>query len=157
MVNVGGVVSVGGFGGSGGSGGSNSGIQTFNGLVGPDVTLVGTSGVQVAPVSASTINIGVDAIGVNGISVSIVDNQLVIDGVGASGAGGGVTKFAATFSNITSGIFTHSLGTLDVVVQVRDNASGGGRVLIPDFIVIENLDQVSLVFNRPQSGRVVIV
>lgn len=132
MVNVGGIVSVGG--GSGGSSGSTSGILSINGQTGPAVTIVG----------------------VNGISVTAGGNQIVIDGAGASGTTSGATKFAASFSSISSGLFTHSLGTLDVIVQVYDNGSPR-RAIMPDDIIIENTTQISLIFNTPQSGRVVIV
>lgn len=77
---------------------------------------------------------------------------------GSSGSSAsGVQKYAASFLNITSGIFTHNLNTLDVIVQVRDNPSGGGRVYMPDEIVIDNLNNISLVMNNPQSGRIVII
>ena len=132
MVNVGGIVSVGGT--SGGGSGSTSGIQSINGQTGPAVTIVG----------------------VNGIQVTAAGNQIVIDGAGASGTSGGTTKFAASFSSITSGIFTHGLSTLDVIVQVYDD-SAPRRAIMPDDIIVENTAQVSLIFNTPQSGRVVIV
>jgi len=133
MVNVGGIVSVGG-GGAGSGGGSTSGITTLNpgGNTGPTVSITG----------------------VNGIDVTGGSNQIVIDGAAVSGS---VTKFAASFAGITSGLFTHGLGTLDVIVQIRDSETGGASVLIPDMIIIENLDQVSITFNTPQSGRVVII
>lgn len=78
---------------------------------------------------------------------------------GTSSGGGsssGTTKFAASFINITSGIFTHSLGTEDVLVQVYNNQSPR-RQILPDEIRIENSNQVSLLFNALQSGRVVII
>lgn len=132
MVNVGGIVSVGGS--SGGSSGSTSGIQTINpgGNSGPTVTITG----------------------VNGISVTGGGNQIVINGASLSGT---VTKFASSFTAITSGLFTHNLNTLDVIVQVRDGVSGGASVILPDAIIIENLNQVSVLFNTPQTGRVVII
>ena len=66
------------------------------------------------------------------------------------------TKFAASFSNITSGVFTHGLGTLDVVVQIYDDQVPR-RVILPDEIVIDNVNQASVLFNRPQSGRIIII
>jgi len=122
MVGVGNIVSVGGAGGSGGSGGSGSGIQDLNSQEGPSVTLVGTSGIVVSPVSPNVINIG-------------------------------YAKFSTTFTSITSGIFTHRLDTEDVIVQVYSN----NRLILPDQIIIENSQQVSVLFNRPQTGKVVIV
>lgn len=158
-LGVGSIVSVGG-GTSSGGGGSSSGIQTINGQVGPDVSLVGTSGIIIAGVSSNVINIGYDAsgvVGVNGIDVQQVGGDYIIDGAGASGAGGGVTKFASSFTAVTSGLFTHNLGTEDVIVQVYNRQTPRRSVIFPDEIVVENSNQVSILFNRPQSGRVVII
>lgn len=132
MVNVGGIVSVGGSGGGGS--GSTSGIQSINSQTGPAIVVTG----------------------VNGISVTAAGNVITIDGAGASGVSSGSNKFASSFSSITSGVFTHGLGSLDVIVQVY-NDQVPRRWLIPDQIVIDNINQVSLIFNRPQSGRVVII
>lgn len=134
MVSIGGIVSVGG-GGSSSGGGSTSGITSINSQSGPAIIITG----------------------VNGISVTANANQILIDGAGASGTQSSVSKFAASFSSITSGLFSHNLGTLDVIVQVRDSAAGGARIIIPDEIIVENLNQVSLLFNAVQSGRVVII
>lgn len=131
MVNVGGIVSVGGS--SSGGSGSTSGIQSINGQAGPAIVITG----------------------VNGITVTAGGNQILIDGAGASGTSGGTTKFAASFSSISSGLFTHGIGTLDVIVQVYSDIPR--RALMPDDIIVENTNQISLIFNTPQSGRVVIV
>lgn len=127
-IGIGGIVSLGG--GSSGGGGSTSGITSINGQTGPIVNIVAGSG----------------------IFITSAGNTITIN---ASGTGGGsVNKFAASFSSISSGVFTHGLGTLDVLVQVYDVAR---RAIMPDDIVIENTNQISLIFNTPQSGRVVIV
>lgn len=131
MVGVGNIVSVGGF----GTGGGSSGIQEINGQTGPVVTFEGVNGIEVTGPSA---------------------NLVLIDGAGASGVGGSVTKFAASFAGITSGLFTHNLGTEDVIVQVYDS-NVPRRQMFPDQIRIENSNQVSLLFNVPQTGRVVII
>ena len=135
-LGIGGIISLGGStSGSGGGGGSSSGITTINpgNNQGPTVEFQGVNGITVT--SPST-------------------NIILINGVALSGT---VTKFAASFTGITSGLFTHNLGTLDVIVQVRNGPFGGAKVLLPDAIIIENLNQVSLTFNRPQDGRVVII
>lgn len=75
---------------------------------------------------------------------------------GSSGASGVATRYAATFTNVSSGLFTHSLGISDVVVQIYDNRSPR-RMIMPDDIIIENLNQVSIIFNTPQTGRIVIM
>src|SRR5689334_5342016 len=131
-IGIGGIVSLGG--GSSGGSGSTSGIQSINGQTGPAIVIAG----------------------VNGIEVTAAGNQILIDGAGASGTTGGTTKFAASFSSITSGIFTHGLSTLDVIVQVYDD-SAPRRAIMPDDIIVENTSQVSVIFNTPQSVRIVIV
>lgn len=155
MVGVGNIVSVGGFGSSGGGGGG-SGIQELNGQTGPVVTIVGTSGILVVPVAPNQINIGYAAsgvLGVNGIDVQQIDGNFVVDGSALSGVSS-VSKFSQAFSSITSGTFTHNFNTVDVIVQVwTDNNDW----LLPDRIFIENGNQVSLFFNQPQSGRIVII
>lgn len=155
MVGVGNIVSVGGFGSSGGGGGGGSGIQELNGQTGPIVTLVGTSGVLVVPVAPNQINIGFSqsgVLGVNGISVEQIDGNFIVDGAALSGVS--VTKFSESFSGITSGIFSHNLNTLDVLVQVYNDQR---HMILPDRIIVENFNQVSVIFNRPQSGKVVII
>jgi hypothetical protein len=131
MVGVGSLVSVGG-GNNGSGGGSSSGIQAINSQAGPAVVIVG----------------------VNGISVSAGGNVIVVDAAGISG----VTprKFAADFTAITSGQFVHSLGTRDVIVQVYQTAPIAEEFW-PDRVVRDTPDVVSLLFNRPATGRVVIL
>ena len=132
-LGVGGLVSVGGSTGSGG--GSGSGIQEINpgGNTGPTVTFQGVNGIQVTSPSS---------------------NIVLIDGASLSGTST-VTKFSALFVGITSGLFTHNLGTEDVIVQVQDNQVPR-RVIHPDEIKIENSNEVSVLFNSPQDGKIVI-
>jgi len=68
----------------------------------------------------------------------------------------GVTKFAASFLGITSGLFVHGLNTRDVLVQIYDD-SGPPKQMIADDVIIDTLDAVSLLFNQAQSGRIVIM
>jgi hypothetical protein len=78
----------------------------------------------------------------------------LVDGAGASGVGGTVSKFSASFVGITSGTFNHGFNTLDVIIQVFNENT---RVIEADNIIVENGDQVSVLFNTPQTGKVVIV
>lgn len=157
MVGVGNIVSVGGF-GTGGGGGS-SGIQELNGQTGPIVTLIGTSGIVITPVAPNQINIGFNGstsqsgvVGVNGITVEQIAGDFVVNGAALSGLSS--TKFSQDFVAITSGLFTHNFDTLDVIVQVFDE---NRCVMYPDKITVENGDQVSVRFNVPQTGKVVII
>lgn len=131
MVNVGGIVSVGGSGGSGG--GSGSGIQQINSQTGPNVEIVG----------------------VNGVEITSAGNVITVDGAGASGVGGGGSAcFSQTFTDQTSLTVTHSLGSSNVVVNVFD--SSDNKILV-DLINIVDTNNVLLQFNGPQTGKVVIV
>lgn len=57
-LGIGGIVSIGG-GSSGSGGGGLSGIASINSDAGPNITLVGVSGVNILPVGGGVINIGV--------------------------------------------------------------------------------------------------
>lgn len=141
-IGIGGIVSLGG----GSAGGAASGIQTLNpgNNIGPTVQINGVNGISVTSPSSNTILI--DGAGLSGlignVSISGVSRNLV-------------ASYSASFSSLTSGIFSHNFNTRETIVQVYDN-SLPPRVLFPDSIVSENLDQVSVLFNRPQTGRVVI-
>lgn len=165
MVGVGNIVSVGGFGAGGGGGGGGSGIQELNGQTGPIVTLVGTSGIVVSPVAPNQLNIGFTGsvtqsgvLGVNGIDVQQVGGSFIVDGAALSGliAGGDEDCYSALFGPTTSGQFNHNLGTRKLVVQVQDDSSPP-QFILPDAIRYDTLDTISVLFNRPQSGRVVIL
>ena len=118
---------------SGGGGGSSSGIQSINAQTGP----------------AITIN------GVNGISITTTTNTITVNAAGISGVST-LTKYYASFSSISSGLFTHNLGTEYVIVQVYDDQVPR-RQMLPNEIKIENSNEVSVLFNSPQTGRVVII
>lgn len=134
-LGIGSIVSLGSMPGSGtgSGGGSGSGIVSINNQFGPAITIIGLSG----------------------ISVSSAGNVITIIGQGSGTST--VSKFAATFTNIVSGLFVHGLGTVDVIVQVFDAPGGGGKVILPDQIIVENTNAISLLFNRPQTGKVVII
>jgi hypothetical protein len=207
MVGIGNIVSVG---GSGGGTSSSSGVSILNGQTGPEVTLVGTSGIVISPVAPNVINIGYDGsiqsgvFGVNGIDVEqvageyVVDgaslsglitpsggigsingqigptidiqgvngvtvtvpgtNTLLIDGAGASGVGGGGTAsgvcYTETFTSQTSVTANHGLGTANVVVNVFDASDDQ---MLPDRLNIVDTNNVLVQFNRPQTGKIVIV
>jgi len=171
-LGIGGIVSLGG--GTGGSGGgSGSGIQSVNSQIGPAIAITGVNGINVTA-SANVITIdGAGAsgtvgsassqsgvIGVNGITVDQIGGNFVVNGAALSGLISGgvvslVASYSATFTNVTSGIFDHNLGTHETIVQVYDD-SLPPRVIFPDEVISENLNQIGVIFNRPQTGRVVI-
>ncbi len=102
----------------------------------------------------------ITAIDINNVTVRFNTFQsgrlTVLSCGGTALAASGVTKFAASFLGITSGIFAHGLNTRDVLVQVYD-VSGPPRQILPDDVIIDTLDAVSLLFNVAQTGRVVIM
>ena len=166
MVGISNIVSVGGSAG-GGSVGAVSGIQFLNGQSGPSVILVGTSGIEISPVFPNVINIGFTGdlaqsgvLGVNGIDVQQIGGNFVVDGASLSGlipepslASGCYTE---SFNAITSGNFVHNLGTQNLLVQVIDNHSPP-RQIFTDGISYDTLDSISVLFNRPQSGKVIVI
>jgi len=142
---------------------NGSGLNAINGDRGPNIDLIGVSGIQVVPQGNGRIHIGTSGtfltsqsgvVGVNGITVSQVGGNFVIDGSSISGVS--ATKFAASFVSTTSGVFTHNLNTLDIIVQIYDDQVPR-RWLLPDEIVVDDVNRVSVLFNRPQSGRIVVI
>lgn len=156
-----------------------SGINAINGATGPNIDLLGVSGIRIIPSGNSIIisgegndgggggdGSGINAIngdtgpnieikGVNGVDVSNpTPGCILVD----AGSVSGLTdrKFAASFSPTTSGAFNHNLGTRDVLVQIQD-VSSPPRWIIPDEIVYDTLDQISVLFNTPQAGRIIII
>jgi hypothetical protein len=135
MVNVGGIVSVG---GGVATGGGGSGIQSLNAQTGPAIVLNGANGIEV---------------------LDSATNVITIDGAALSGffaASLSSGCYAASFGPTTSGQFQHNLGTRDILVQISDD-SAPPQFILPDAITYDTLDTISVLFNRPQSGRVVIV
>lgn len=178
-LGTGGIISFGGGGGTGSGGGS--GIQSINGQTGPNITVNGVNGARVLvgganiltvdvsplsgiiPVTSGIESVNGDAgphinfIGVNGIGVSALGGgDILLDGVGISGTTGSVNKFAANFTNVVSGQFNHGLGTREIIVQVYETSPIDEQIT-PDSIVLESNNVVSIVFNGPQSGRIVVI
>ena len=166
MVGLSNIISVGGAGGSGGGGGS--GIQEINGQTGPIVTFIGVNGIVVTVPSSNTILIDASSIsglvptqsgviGVNGIDVQQVDGNFVVDGAALSGTvGTGNNCFSSSFTATTSGRFTHNLGTRDVVVSVSDDSLPPASI-IPDRILFDTPNVLSVLFNAPQTGNITVV
>lgn len=84
--------------------------------------------------------------GESGVAVSTVGNTVFVNG----------GRFAADFTSVTSQTFAHGKATTDVIVQVQDDRVPP-QVLIPDKIIIDDINSVSLRFNSPQTGRVIIL
>lgn len=118
------------FGGGGSGSGSSSGIQSINNQTGPDISIIGESGIYVR-----------------------TENNTII--IGSSGVSSSCDTFAQNFTAITSGAFDHNLGTRDIIVAVYDN-SGPPRQILPDNIILDTLNRASVLFNAQQTGRVVI-
>lgn len=175
-LSIGGIVSLGG--GSGGGGGSTSGIQSINGQTGPAIVVTGVNGVAISAAGNVITIDGAGAsgtagpassqsgvIGVNGITVEQIGGNFVVNGASLSGLIGqgtvsgisvnAVASYSALFSSLTSGLFDHNFGTRETIVQIYDD-SLPPRVILPDHIISENLNQVGVLFNQPQNGRIVI-
>jgi hypothetical protein len=141
-LGIGGIVSIGGGSSNGGGGGTTSGIIDINSQVGPSI-LVNSA---------------------NGISVNTTANVITIDGASLSGLiPSGVNRpppvvsYAQSFSNISSGLFHHNFNTKDLIVQIYEGQIiSPNNQIIPDEVILENYDSLSIIFNTPQTGRVVV-
>lgn len=80
-------------------------------------------------------------------------------GQSSGGGTGTVNKYSASFTNITSGNFSHGFNTRDLIVAVYDNGTSirPPYEILPDEVILETLDVVGLKFNKAQSGRIVIL
>ncbi len=186
-----------------GSGGTTdgSGINAINGDLGPNIDLIGVSGINIVPQGNGQIFIGAvstgacfaeefteqtiltvnHSLGTQNVVVQVQntdrdvilpDNVRATDGnnvqvnfnrpqsghvfVQACGANSGVRKFAQDFTNTTNVVVTHNLGSLDVIVQARDDASPATWFL-PDNILFNTVNSLTLQFNSNRSGRVVVM
>lgn len=92
----------------------------------------------------------VSVVGASGIVVDIIGQIMTIT------PGNALPRtFAQTFGAATSWTATHNLGTADVSVDVYD-ASTPRLAIIPDSIAITDSNTVTVTFNIPQAGRIVI-
>ena len=130
--------------------------QTFTHSLGTKAIIVQIQDTNDEFISADLIT----AIDINNVTVrfnTIQSGRITVVSCGGSmSAPSGVTKFAASFLGITSGMFIHGLNTRDVLVQIYD-VSGPPRQILADDIILDSLDAVSLLFNTAQSGRIVIM
>ena len=121
---------------------------SLSGLIIPSGGIGGING-QIGP--------HVEIKGVNGVEVSVsAENCLLIDGAGASGvsvAASGLCH-SANFVGVTSTTISHNLGTTNVVVSIYDASE---NQIIADLVNIVDANNVTLQFNRPQTGKAVIV
>lgn len=141
-LGIGGIVSIGGGTSGGGGGGSTSGIIDINSQTGPSIVVNAVNGITV---TTSTNLITINAAGLSGLIPSGINRPPP------------VVSYAQSFSNISSGIFTHNFNTKDLVVQVYEgDVANPNNQVLPDEIILENYDSVSILFNSPQTGRVVI-
>jgi hypothetical protein len=119
-----------------------SGLNSVNGQVGPDIELIGIDGIFVIPSSTgvSDVFIGVDTSGV-------LNSRKYVEAFTT------LTNYAlGTFRT-----FTHNLGTFDVLVQIFDTSLPNGKLIMPDDIVIEDENSITVYYNAQTAGRVVII
>jgi|APGre2960657404_1045060.scaffolds.fasta_scaffold11981_4 hypothetical protein len=141
-LGIGGIVSIGGGSSGGGSGGSTSGILDINGQLGPSILISAVNGISIS--TAANV-ITVDASSLSGIIPSGINRPPP------------VVSYSASFSNISSGFFSHNFNTKDVVVQVYEGQiANPNNQILPDEVILENYDSISVIFNSPQTGRVVV-
>jgi hypothetical protein len=143
-----------------------SGLNSVNGQTGPDIQLIGQNGITIIPSTGNPndIEIGITpgtyltgqsgVLGVNGVDVQQIGGNFVVDAAALSGIS--TRKFSTAFTNQSSVIVNHNLGSVDVIVQVRDN-SVPSNVIIPNSIEITDASNVTVYFNANRTGRVVVI
>jgi len=105
---------------------------------------------QLTDFNGTTVQGSVSVVGASGVVVDIIGQVMTIT------AGNTLLRsFAQTFVAATSWIVTHNLGTADVSVDVYDSSSPR-LAIIPDAIAITDTNTVTVTFNVPQAGRIII-
>jgi hypothetical protein len=98
----------------------------------------------------------INVVGASGIVVDIVGQTMTISADGVASSQNLGVIYAETFTADTTVVITHSLGTVDVLVNVYDDSSPRLQIF-PDDIEATDANTVTLTFNSPQAGRVVII
>jgi len=96
----------------------------------------------------------ISVVGASGISVDIVGQTMTI---GPAFGQGFATCYSETFTAATSWTVTHNLGTPDVSVTIFNNAGLPRRIIFPDSINITSNNQLTVNFNTPQAGEVLVI
>lgn len=92
----------------------------------------------------------INVVGASGMIVDIIGQTMTISPGNAMSR-----NYAETFTPASTWIVNHNLGTSDVTVDVYD-AGSPRMLLIPDSVSITSANVVTIGFNIPQAGRVVI-
>jgi len=92
----------------------------------------------------------VSVVGASGVYVDIIGQTMTI-----TGAASLIKSFAATFGSSTSWTVSHLLNTADVTVDVYDGNTPR-QAILPDSVIITDVNTVTIGWNVAQAGRVVI-
>ena len=157
----------------------SGGIGSINGQIGPALEVGGTNGISVTVSAENVLTIdgaaisgliptldgsginaingdfgpNIDLVGINGIEVNPLGNgQIQIDGAAVSG----VSKFSQAFSGVTEATCVHNFGGFDIHTQVISTV-GVTEVIIPDRIIMDDINTVRVLFNRAFTGSVIII
>lgn len=164
---------------------ATSGIESIQGDSGPHITLDGVNGLSVTSLGNGHILLNVAALsgmigqgggsgiteinsesgptiqisGINGIVVTQPrPNFILIDGASISGVGSssGISNacYTTTFTDVLEQTFTHSLGTKAIIVQIQDQ---NDEFIAADAIIATDINNVTVRFNIPQTGRLTVV
>lgn len=98
----------------------------------------------------------VSVVGASGIVVDIVGQTMTISADGIVSSLNLGQCYSETFGAGTSVVITHNLGTTDLIVNVYDTSSPRLQIF-PDDIEATDANTVTLSFNSPQAGRVVVI
>lgn len=77
-----------------------------------------------------------------------------IGGIVSVGGVASVLCHVVSFTDVTAMTFNHNLGTLNVAISIYDASESQ---IIADLVQIIDANNINLQFNRPQTGKVVII
>ena len=80
--------------------------------------------------------------------------NIVSVGGGGGGSAGGTLCYSESFVSVTSITLNHNLSSLNVIIEVFDASD---NKILADRVGIVDLNNVIIEFNRPQTGKAVLV
>ena len=93
----------------------------------------------------------INVVGASGIVVDIIGQTMTIT---PGPSGGFATGHVQAFSAATSWVVTHNLNTPHVVWSTWGST---GRAIIPDVVLINSPNQITVSFNSNQAGKIVVI
>ena len=133
-------------------GGTSNGVTAQRSVV---IGGTGITGTTADAVYVPKLNIGTVLTTTPSYNLGIDVNGFVTSGT-TGGGGGGTTKYAANvpMTGATVETVTHSLGTTDIIVQIKDST---GSLIIPDVVDNYTTNTVDITVSSTETYRVIII